>query len=180
MTSGLTLSAYLSDIEKIQSKYLEALQGNSLPIVSSIGKQSTGKSYFLGKMPNDDSIENKNSQFCKRGTSLLFSKVYEEFLLLDMEDLEGDQVTVERDILNFASTFSTSDVLLLHITQLDLETNTLIDSFSYTFWHSTKISSKFSLRLPEIILLIRDPRISLESEKTLAFYRTIINDFTWL
>ena len=180
MTSGLTLSAYLSDIEKIQSKYLEALQGNSLPIVSSIGKQSTGKSYFLGKMPNDDSIENKNSQFCKRGTSLLFSKVYEEFLLLDMEGLESDQGTVERDILNFAATFSTSDVLLLHITQLDLETNTLIDSFSYTFWHSTKISSKFSLRLPEIILLIRDPRISLESEKTLAFYRTIINDFTWL
>ena len=87
-----------------------------------------------------------------------------------MEGLQGDMNSVERDILNYSATFAIADVLLLHISQSDMESTTFLESISYSFWHSSKISSKFGLDLPKIILLIRDPRVSTACRETIKFY----------
>ena len=166
-------------LEEFKSLYLKALQENNsnLPIVSSMGKQTLGKSYFLGHLFNDPTISNKHRKFVKRGTNVLSIKPYDSFLLVDMEGLDGTQGSTERDILNFSTSFSITDIILLHISQTDLESTTFLDNFAYSFWHSSKISSKFNLSLPDIILLIRDPGVSVEDEKTFLFYKKLVNEF---
>ena len=94
-----------------------------------------------------------------------------------MEGLEGEMNSVERDILNFSATFAIADVLLLHISQADMESATILESISYSFWHSSKISSKFGLDMPKIILLIRDPRYSKAHEETITFYSKLVRKF---
>ena len=166
-------------VEAFKRHYQTALRANEsrLPIVSSIGKQSTGKSYFLGRLFNDNDIPNKHGQCIKRGTDALYWKAYQDYLLFDMEGLEGDQGSIERDILNFSATFAITDILLLQIPQGELENSVYLDNFSYAFWHSSKISSKFNLDMPDIILLIKDPRISEEDRETIEFYNKIVKEF---
>lgn len=166
-------------LEAFKAKYLHALDWNNgnLPIVASIGKQSKGKSYFLGKLFGED-IPNKHNEYVEKGTDILYEKVINNnFLLFDMEGLEGNQGQIERDILNFATTFVIVDVVLLHASQEDLENMVFMENFAYVMWHSTKISQKFSLELPKIIVLIRDPRISKEDQETVDFYNTLIRNF---
>ena len=106
-------------LEEFKSIYLKALQENdsNLPIVSSMGMQTLGKSYFLGHLFNDPTISNKHRKFVKRGTNVLSIKSYDFFLLVDMEGLDGTQGSTERDILNLSTSFSITDIILLHISQ---------------------------------------------------------------
>ena len=166
-------------LEEFKARYLRALGESDprLPIVSSIGKQSKGKSYFLGILFNDNSIPNKQGKLGKRGTNCLYHKVYDNFLLLDMEGVEGDQGIIERDILNFSTTFTLTDILLLHISQEDLENSVVLENFSYAFWHSSKIVLNFKINMPDIILLIRDPRNTEESEEVIQFYKELVSEF---
>ena len=134
--------------------------------------------YFLGRLfNNDDRIVNKHNEYVTRGTKVLNSTPLDDFVLFDMEGLQGDMSSVERDILNFSATFALADVLLLHISQSDIESTIFLESISYSFWQSSKISSKFGLDLPKIILLIRDPRVSKPHKKTLKFYSELVASF---
>ena len=175
LTGEATRSKLVNDFA---DQYLRSLRENNQQIVASIGKQSSGKSFFLGRLFNDDDrIVNKHNECVTRGTNVLNSIPFDEFLLFDMEGLQGDMSSVERDILNFSATFALADVLLLHISQSDIESTIFLESISYSFWQSSKISSKFGLDLPKIILLIRDPRVSKPHKKTLKFYSKIVASF---
>ena len=69
----------------------------------------------MGRLFNDSTIPNKHGQ------------------LVGMEGLEGNQGSIERDIFNFTTTFALTDIILLHITQADLENAVFLDNFAYTF-----------------------------------------------
>ena len=101
--------------------------------MASIGKQSLGEFYFLGRLFNDSTIPNKHGQLVNRGNNAQFSKVYRDSQLVGMEGLEGNQGSIERDIFNFTTTFALTDIILLHITQADLENAVFLDNFAYTF-----------------------------------------------
>ena len=79
-------------------------------------------------------------------------------MLLDMEGFETQSDDVERDVFNFCSIQTLSDIILLHVTQDDLENQTFLETFSFAFWQSSRTTKKYRDSLPEIILLIRDPR----------------------
>ena len=169
-------------IGEFERLYLAALEGIDprLPIVSSIGLQSVGKSYFLGRVFNDSEIPNKDGQLVTKGTNVLYSKKFNDFLLFDMEGTGGrieDQPSTQRDILNFAATFAITNILLLQILELSLENNDYLESFSYAFWHSSKISSKYKIDSPYTILLIRDPRNRHANVTTIAYYDERVREF---
>ena len=83
-----------------KERYLQVLNeiDPNLPIIVSIGKQSKGKSYFLGKLFNNN-IPNKYNQLTDQGTIILSKKVFENFLLLDMKDLKECMVQLKETIL---------------------------------------------------------------------------------
>lgn len=164
--------------QEFKEKIDEMLRKNDckLPIVASIGKQSKGKSYFMGKLFGGD-IPNKHNQFVEKGTDVFYIKTCKNFLLLDMEGLEGKEGTTERDMLNFAITYALSSIFILHISQEDLENSVFIESFSYYFWHASKLSLKFNPAKPKILLMIRDPRISEEKKETVLFYNRAVEKF---
>lgn len=165
-------------LRAFKGKYEEVLCGNDcrLRIVASIGKQSKGKSYFMGKVFGEN-IPNKHGMCVDKGTDILFWVRCRNFLLLDMEGLEGKKGTEERDMLNFVVSFTLANVVLLHISHDDLENSTFIENFSYGFWQSSILSCKLNATAPKIILLIRDPRISKECKETVFFYKELVKKF---
>ena len=114
----------------------------SIPILSSIGKQTREKSFFLSKFLNDNLIPNKHGQFVDQGTNGVFSKLYNKFLLFDVEGFENQGTQIQRDIFSFASILSISDIILLHISQVNMQNNRFISSFSYICFQALRIQKK--------------------------------------
>ena len=122
-------------LTEFKDKYCQALSGIPLtqPIISSMGKQSCGKSQLLGKLFQDESIPNKLNKLVTQGTHYLFSKSFNDYLLIDSEGLENEGAQNERDFFNMSTVLSISDIVLLHITQNDLENQIFQQTFSYLF-----------------------------------------------
>ena len=172
----------MSDEDKLtefKDKYCQALSGIPLthPIISSMGKQSCGKSQLLGKLFQDESIPNKLNKLVTQGTHYLFSKSFNDYLLIDSEGLENEGAQNERDFFNMSTVLSISDIVLLHITQNDLENQIFQQTFSYLFWQCSRISKKYREKFPKIILLIRDPRNEQKSIETINFYKDLVERF---
>ena len=165
-------------IDEFKQHYISVLDQTdpNIPIIASIGKQSHGKSFFLSKLLSAN-IPHKHNQCIDKGTNILYHQSFNNFLLLDMEGMEGDAGNSERDILNFSSSFAIADILLLHISQEELENSQYKESLSYVIWNSLKIAMKFNLNMPEIIILIRDPRIAAKNEETIEYYNKLIKQF---
>ena len=146
-------------LENFKNKLCEVVPSipPDLPIVASIGKQSRGKSFLCKKVFNKP-IPTKDGKLITKGTEILYNEVFENFMLLDMEGFETQSDDVERDVFNFCSIQTLSDIILLHVTQDDLENQTFLETFSFAFWQSSRTTKKYRDSLPEIILLIRDPR----------------------
>ena len=144
---------------EFRNKIIEVTRSISpnFPIVGSIGKQSRGKSYFCGKLFNRP-ISNKLNSTEAQGTRIFYSELFDHFVLLDMEGLENESVSIKRDVFNFCSILTISDIILLHITHEDLENQVFIDTFSFLFWQSSRIAKKHRLFPPQIFLILRDPR----------------------
>lgn len=155
-------------------------KSQKLPIVASIGKQSKGKSCFLGHFLSDPDIPNKQGEFIQKGTLNLFSKSYEDlgFTLFDMEGLESKENESIKDSLNFCTVFTISDIILLNISHDDLENEVFTNIFAYNYWRFCITSLKHRQRKLSIILCIRDPRWSGESIKILDSYNNLVREFS--
>ena len=119
-------------LEEFKLRYQEILNeiNPNLPIIASIGKQSQGKSFFLGRLFKTDII-NKHNQYVQQGTKILYHKAFNNFVLLDMEGIESNLGNSERDTLNFSLNFAISDIILLHISQETLENSEFKMKFGY-------------------------------------------------
>ncbi|OMJ91043.1 hypothetical protein SteCoe_6510 [Stentor coeruleus] len=154
-------------------------KSRELPILASIGKQSKGKSFFLGHFLNDPSLPNKHGKLIQKGTLNLFAKSYLNlgFTLFDMEGLESEENDSKRDSFNFCSVFAISDIIILNISHDDLENQIFIDTFSFNYWRYCMTSINLKQRKLYIILCIRDPRWSDESIKVLDSYKKLVEEF---
>ena len=150
---------------------------SSIPILSSIGKQTKGKSFFLSKFLQDNLIPNKHGQFVDKGTNEVFSRLYQNFLLFDVEGFENQKSPIQRDIFSFASILSISDIILLHISQEDMQNQRFISSFSYICFQALRIQKNYRKDLPEIILLIRDPTWDFARIETFQKYQELFAEF---
>ncbi|OMJ77645.1 hypothetical protein SteCoe_22726 [Stentor coeruleus] len=162
-----------------KNKFQQALlmTPDDIPIISSLGKQSRGKSSFLSTIFQDPDIPNKSKNSQIKGTDVLYSSNQDNFILFDIEGLESSESNISRDILNISSTFIVSDLILLHISQDDLENSKFIKNFAYIFYQSYKTCCKYIDKFPSIILLIRDPRWISPTKKTLESYKKLVADF---
>ena len=150
-------------------------------VVSSIGKQSRGKSYFLNRV-FDPQIPIKESKNASRGTSYLHHSQLPEFHLLDMEGIDSSPDYIPRDIFNFFSIMTISDVVLLNISHRDLEDIKFIDEFGFMLYQAFSPSKStcfsFRLNMPKILLFIRDPRWDSPEGETLLYYENLVKEFT--
>ncbi|OMJ79349.1 hypothetical protein SteCoe_20642 [Stentor coeruleus] len=146
-------------------------------IVVSTGKQSRGKSTFLQNLFQDFTIPSKSYQNISRGTVGFTVKQYENLVLVDMEGLESFNSDPRRDIFNLCSTFTIADIVLLHISHDDLENRDFINSFAFRFLQSAKTCLKYKEKLPQIILLIRDPRWVNKNKETSNDYDNLVENF---
>lgn len=165
-------------LEEFKEMYLEMLREiGGLDIIASIGNESSGKSFFLDKVYGDD-IPNKHNQHIQKGTKGFHKKIFDdEFVLLDMECLGGTGGIISRDILNFTATYAFAEVLLLHISQYNLEKQSYIENFAYIIWQSSKSLEKYKFNTPTVILLIRDPRNTGQNQETVDYYNKLAWDF---
>ena len=149
-------------------------------IISSLGKQSLGKSYFLNKV-FDCKIPTKVNQMVSKGTDGLYYSKLPDYHLLDLEGLESNESKSIRDAFNFYSVMVLSNIVLLHISHQDLENRKFIENFSYLLYQclSPTKSNIYSFRteLPEIILLIKDPRWDNENRETIDAYEKLVSKF---
>lgn len=166
-------------MEIYRDKLIELLNliPDEFPIISSIGKQSRGKSSFLGYFFDDPSIPNKCNQNIIKGTDVAHCSIYKTFALLDIEGIESLENSRQRDILNFCTAIAVSDMILLNISQSDMENPRFITDFAFTYFQSTKISSKYKLEAPSIVLLIRDPRWKMQKEENSKSYELLVKGF---
>lgn len=150
-------------------------KGNS--IVVSTGKQSRGKSTFLQHLFQDFSIPSKSYQNISRGTIGFIDKNYDNLVLVDMEGIESFESDPRRDIFNLCSSFTIADIVLLHISHDDLENRDFINNFAFRFLQSARTCLKYKENLPEIILLIRDPRWVNKNKQTSYDYDHLVEGF---
>ncbi|OMJ82758.1 hypothetical protein SteCoe_16463 [Stentor coeruleus] len=150
---------------------------DDIPIISSLGKQSRGKSSCLSVVFQDPDIPNKSEGNIIKGTNVVYCSTQENFSLFDIEGLESSESNFSRDVFNMSSTFIVSDLIILHISQDDLENSKFIKNFAYTFYQSFKACRKYIEKFPAIILLIRDPRWTTPTKQTLESYSKLVNDF---
>ncbi|OMJ81071.1 hypothetical protein SteCoe_18527 [Stentor coeruleus] len=151
--------------------------GHLLPIISSIGKSNCGKSYFLRHLLQESSISVRSEQ-TTQGTLCFWSKEYRNFRIFDMEGLFANDKDNRMNILNMCSSFSFSDIILLHISHDDLENRIFLEKFSFNYLQSAKICLKYKKNLPEIILLIRDPRWKSKNIQNKSDYEDLVIRFT--
>lgn len=154
-----------------------AMTPDEIPIISSLGKQSRGKSSLLSTIFQDQLIPNKSEGNIIKGTDVVYCSNQENFALFDIEGLESSESNFSRDVFNMSSTFVVSELILLHISQDDLENSKFIKNFAYTFYQSYKAYRKYIERIPSIILLIRDPRWISPTQQTLDSYKKLVEDF---
>ncbi|OMJ88973.1 hypothetical protein SteCoe_8984 [Stentor coeruleus] len=168
-------------LESFKENLIQVLQSSGhKPILASIGKQSKGKSYFLGHFLDDGEIPNKQNSHCSKGTHEFFSKSYNNygFTLLDMEGFESMHSNTSRDSFNFCSVFTISEVLIMNISHEDLENQAFLDSFALNYWRYCKSAIKHRKKPLIIILAIRDPRFADEFIKVLKAYDDLVKGFT--
>ena len=170
-------------IEDFYSKFEEACQAIDSSeekfIISSLGKQSLGKSYFLNRV-FDSQIPTK-SQMVSKGTDGLYHSRPQDYHLLDLEGLESNESQGIRDAFSFFSVMVLSNIVLLHISHQDLENRKFIESFAYLLGQCLSPTKSniysFRLQLPEIVLLIKDPRWDDESKETIDAYEKLVQNF---
>ena len=136
-----------------------------LPIVSSIGSQSLGKSFLLNFLfgSNFKTKKSVNDGKCTESLNLI---QLENMTLLDLEGIGSDVHLVQRDHSNLAFSLFFSKVILFHVEQKNLIDNQhFFNSFSYSYWlamRKLKSIAKAKVNdsrreIPKIILLIREP-----------------------
>lgn len=181
MYGELINMSFSSPLESFKNKLIEVVEANhSKLILASIGKQSKGKSYFLGHFLSDLDIPNKHEKIISRGTIEFFSRLYNDlgFLLLDMEGFESEETECKRDAFSFCTIFAIADIILMNINHDDLENKIFIDSFSLNYWRFCQSAIKLRKRKPIIMLAIRDPRWDDEPSKVIDAYNKLVEDFT--
>lgn len=159
----------------VLEQYISSPTSSNLKI-SSFGKPSIGKTSFLNfvfrnKQPqvNYDQLQHKN----------FFITPYEEFDLIDISETSNPQEEIKNEVLLFTVALLLSNKLLIHIPENDIKDPDFIQKFAYKFYHSSRTSLKFTNKLPEIIIIIRDPSISDKSALTYAEYDNLVMDFVY-
>ncbi|OMJ65283.1 hypothetical protein SteCoe_38599 [Stentor coeruleus] len=154
---------------------------NRLPkdnsIIISIGKQSQGKSTFLHHLFQDFSVPKNSDESISQNTIDFTEKNYDNFVLIDMKDLDSIDSNPHQDIFKLCITFTIADIVLLHISHCDLENRNFINDFAFKFLQSAKMCLKYKESLPQIILLIRDPRWANKNKETSDDYDSLVERF---
>ena len=123
-----------------------------------LASRVSGKSYFLNRV-FDQSILTKDSKTLSRGTIFLNYSQLPEFHLLDMEGLDSSKGDLYRDVFNFFSIMTISDVVLLHISHHDLEDIKFIKEFGFMLYQAFSSSKStcflFRLDLPKFYFWLR-------------------------
>ncbi|OMJ73115.1 hypothetical protein SteCoe_28259 [Stentor coeruleus] len=144
--------------------------------ISSIGKCSIGKTSFListfkSKQPK---YQKKHANICSSSIKIL---EYEDFDILDftfLPPLENDYFS---DVFLLSSAFSFSKTILYHITHYDMTQLDYKHKFAYKFYYSSWVCLKFNCKMPDIILVIRDPYFEGQDALTFKLYQNLVEDF---
>ena len=132
--------------------------------IFSMGDQSTGKSYLLGKMFPECGFSAKRD-ISQKGTDVVeFKKISDGYYLADMEGFNGtDEVSKARDILNISIAFQLGELVIFHIKCGNILTRHFIEMFSFRIFQSLiNIDREISNEYSKIGIFLRDVEIIYE------------------
>jgi hypothetical protein len=144
--------------------------------ISSIGKAAIGKTSFLKSILKNKQLKNhmKNDDICTGNFKIL---EYENFDILDFSYFLSSENDYFSDVFLLSSAFSLSKTILYHITHNDMVQMDYKHRFAYTFYYSSWACLKFNSKMPDIILLIRDPYFEGQDALTFKLYQNLVEDF---
>ncbi|OMJ79352.1 hypothetical protein SteCoe_20645 [Stentor coeruleus] len=149
---------------------------NPSKTISSIGKPLIGKTSFLMSMFKNKhpKIQMKNSDICTSNFKII---EYEDFDILDFDYFSTSESDYFSDVFILSSAFSLSKTILYHITHSDMVQMNYKHQFAYKFYYSSWACLKFNNKMPEIILIIRDPYFEGPDALTFKLYQNLVEDF---
>lgn len=144
--------------------------------ISSIGKSAIGKTSFLKSILKSKKPKNhmKNADISNTNFKVL---EYEDFDVLDFNYFLNSETDYFSDVFILSSAFSLSKIVLYHITHSDMVQMDYKHRFAYTFYYSSWACLKFNSKMPNIILIIRDPYFGGEDALTFKLYQNLVEDF---
>ncbi|OMJ79350.1 hypothetical protein SteCoe_20643 [Stentor coeruleus] len=144
--------------------------------ISSFGKPNIGKTSFLNFMFRNQQPQVNHNQIQHKNFLIT---PYNQFDLIDISEIINPQEGIKNEVHLFTVALLLSNKVLLHILENDMKNPDFIQMFAYKFYHSSRTCLKFTNKLPEIIIIIRDPSIYFKTALTVAEYDDLVIDFAY-